>query len=134
MKFRTLIRRNLRYHARAHLGVVLGAAVGSAALIGALVVGDSVRGSLRDIALQRLGEIHYAMAPSDRFFRAEPRYFGSPKIGQAGMGEPAEAIPALRLPATISSDNGSARANQVQLIGIPDTIWKLGGASQLTNL
>ena len=43
MTFRTLIRRSLRFHWRAHVGVVLGAAVGSAALIGALVVGDSVR-------------------------------------------------------------------------------------------
>src|SRR6266513_390733 len=72
MTFGTLILRSLRFHARSHVGVVLGAAVGSAALIGALVVGDSVRGSLRDLALQRLGEIHYAMAPVDRFFRAEP--------------------------------------------------------------
>ena len=45
MTFRTLIRRSLRFHWRSHLGVVLGAAMGSAALIGALVVGDSVRES-----------------------------------------------------------------------------------------
>src|ERR1035441_8330832 len=43
MTFWKLIRRNLSFHARAHFGVVLGAAIGSAALIGALVVGDSVR-------------------------------------------------------------------------------------------
>jgi ABC-type lipoprotein release transport system permease subunit len=67
----TLIRRSLRFHARSHLGVVLGAAVGSAALVGALVVGDSVRGSLRDLALQRLGHIHYAMDTGDRLFREE---------------------------------------------------------------
>src|SRR6185436_18740224 len=68
MTFRTLIRRNLRFHWRAHLGVVLGAAVGSAALIGALVVGDSVRESLRERALQRLGQISYALQTQDRFF------------------------------------------------------------------
>src|SRR5439155_7363902 len=68
MTYRTLILRSLRFHARAHLGVILGVAVGSAALIGALAVGDSVRGSLRELALQRLGNIHYAMAPQDRFF------------------------------------------------------------------
>src|SRR6185369_15270236 len=104
----TFIRRSLRFHARAHLGVVLGAAVGSAALIGALVVGDSVRGSLQELALQRLGKIHYAMAPSDRFFRAEPimlpsprgPFFGAPvndatgKVAQAY--EPMWAVPALK--------------------------------------
>src|SRR5437764_14283036 len=119
MTFRTLILRSLRFHARAHIGVLLGAAVGSAALIGALVVGDSVRGSLHDLALQRLGAIHYAMAPNDRFFRAEP------------MSSP-ETVPALRLAATASPADGTARANQVQLIGFPDTIEKLGGAGQLT--
>ena len=46
MTLQTLIARSLRFHWRGHLGVLLGAAVGSAALIGALVVGDSVR--LRD--------------------------------------------------------------------------------------
>ena len=51
----TLIWRSLRFHARAHVGALLGAAVGSAVLIGALVVGDSVRLTLRDRALERLG-------------------------------------------------------------------------------
>ena len=66
MTLRTLIRRNLRFHWRAHLGVVLGAAVGSAALIGALVVGDSVRGSLKQRALERLGWIEFALESGDR--------------------------------------------------------------------
>src|SRR5438876_615490 len=73
MTFRTLIRRSLRFHARAHLGVVLGAAVGSAALIGALVVGDSVRHSLRQMALSRLGKIHFALNTQDRLFQTSLR-------------------------------------------------------------
>src|SRR5438046_8406872 len=67
MTFWTLIRRSLRFHARAHLGVVLGAAIGSAALIGALVVGDSVRGSLRERALEGIGKIEFALTSPDRF-------------------------------------------------------------------
>src|SRR5262245_15409779 len=70
MRFRTLILRSLRFHWRGHLGVLLGAAVGSAALIGALVVGDSVRLSLRDLALQRLGNVQFAMDTGDRNFRS----------------------------------------------------------------
>ena len=62
----TLIFRSLRFHARAHLGALLGAAVGSAVLIGALVVGDSVRGSLRDMALARLGKVQLELAANDR--------------------------------------------------------------------
>src|SRR5206468_7686455 len=65
----TLVLRSLRFHARAHLGALLGATVGSAVLIGALVVGDSVRGSLREMALARLGKVQIALAANDRFFR-----------------------------------------------------------------
>src|SRR5262245_11831729 len=68
MTVRTLILRSLVFHARAHLGALLGAVVGSAVLIGALVVGDSVRGSLREMALLRLGGAVVAMETGDRFF------------------------------------------------------------------
>src|SRR5215470_2493414 len=73
MTNRTLIRRSLRFHARSHFGVVLGAAIGSAALIGALVVGDSVRKSLKDQALARLGNIHFALNAQDRLFQTSLR-------------------------------------------------------------
>src|ERR1043166_5313334 len=73
MTSRTLLRRSLRFHARSHLGVVLGAAIGSAALIGALVVGDSVRESLKEMALSRLGPIHFALSSQDRLFQGDLR-------------------------------------------------------------
>src|SRR4051794_6696716 len=69
MTFWRLIRRSLQFHARSHLGVLLGAVVGSAALIGALLVGDSVRGSLRRMALARLGNVDVALSAGDRSFR-----------------------------------------------------------------
>src|SRR5436309_7368554 len=67
----TLIRRSLRFHARAHFGVVLGAAIGSAALVGALVVGDSLRGSLKQMALSRLGRVSFALNTKDRLFQTD---------------------------------------------------------------
>ena len=42
-------------YGRANVAVVLCCAVAAAVLTGALVVGDSVRGSLRDLTLERLG-------------------------------------------------------------------------------
>ena len=47
--------RALIHHWRIHVAVIAGAAVASAVLTGALLVGDSVRGSLREMTLQRLG-------------------------------------------------------------------------------
>ena len=65
-----LILSSLRHHARAHVGTLLGAVVASAVLIGALVVVDSVRYSLREQALERLRNIHLAVVQHDRYFRA----------------------------------------------------------------
>lgn len=56
MKFRQLLLQNLKFHWRANLAVLLGVAVGAAVLAGALTVGDSLRGSLKDRAeFQRAG-------------------------------------------------------------------------------
>src|SRR5687767_13269151 len=55
MTFFTLIRRSATYHWRTNLAVGFGVAAAVAVLGGALIVGDSVRGSLRDLALGRLG-------------------------------------------------------------------------------
>ncbi len=123
MTLRTLIFRNLRFHARSHLGVLLGAAVGSAVLVGALVVGDSVRESLRERALMRLGWVDMAMAPSGRFFSQErATYFGGAAEQLDSKGRrvllPSRSGAALILPGTASREDGTARANQVQLIGV----------------
>ena len=124
MTFWTLIRRSLRFHARAHLGIVLGAAIGSAALIGALVVGDSVRGSLRQRALDRIGKTQYLLETRDRPFTDDTnRWIGVFRDGYA-LG--------LRLPAIASVRHGAARANQVNLYGVQPGFWEFSAAA--TNI
>ena len=56
-----LILASLVYHARQNLAVALGVAAGTAVLTGALLVGDSMRGSLRHLTFDRLGRIDYAL-------------------------------------------------------------------------
>src|SRR5438067_2847613 len=70
MTFARLLWRNLLYHRRGNLAVLLGVAVGTAVLVGALLVGDSLRGSLRALALRRLGWVDQAMV-LPRFFRED---------------------------------------------------------------
>jgi ABC-type antimicrobial peptide transport system permease subunit len=62
--------RNLFYHWRGNTAVLLGVAVGAAVLIGALLVGDSLRGSLREQALEQLGWVDHALV-GGRFIRQE---------------------------------------------------------------
>src|SRR4051794_15675562 len=70
MTLTLLLRRSLVFHRRANLAVLLGVAVGTAVLTGALLVGDSLRGSLRDRALDQLGWVEEAMV-SGRFVRQQ---------------------------------------------------------------
>ena len=65
-----LLFRNLRFFRAANLAVVAGMAVATAVLVGALMVGDSVRGSLRELALARLAFVDHAMV-SPRFVRQD---------------------------------------------------------------
>ena len=65
-----LILRNLFYFRAASLAVVAGMVVATAVLTGSLMVGDSVRGSLRQLAVQRLGPVDYALV-ANRFFEGE---------------------------------------------------------------
>ena len=67
---RTFILRSLRFHARSHIGTMLGVAVATAVLVGALAVGDSMRESLRELNLQRIGQTDFALPGKDRLFRA----------------------------------------------------------------
>ncbi len=116
----TLIRRSLTFHARSHIGVLLGAAIGSAALIGALVVGDSVRISLNEMALSRLGKTELAMASGDRFFRAElANEMGSQVTADSGI----TFAPAIQVQGTANSIDSSSRANHVQVLGVDPSFW-----------
>ncbi len=132
MTLRTLIQRSLRFHWRAHLGVVLGAAVGSAALIGALIVGDSVRESLREKALERLGWVEAALDGGDHFFphklaeRVVPINHASPQSMNSWNFDPV-----LKLPGTASRQDGTARANQVNILGVG--YWSFWQPSRITN-
>jgi hypothetical protein len=127
MTLKTLIRRSLRFHARAHVGVVLGAAIGSAALIGALLVGDSVRETLAEGALARLGRIHFALSSQDRPFQSDWALRGRPLVMPRGrFWMFCESPPAaLLLPGLAANQDGSARANRVNVIGV-DLFWPFG--------
>ena len=62
--------KSLFFHRRVNFAIALGVAAASAVLTGALIVGDSMRGSLRDLTLDRLGQVD-VMIFSEGFFREQ---------------------------------------------------------------
>ena len=138
MTFWTLIRRSLRFHARSHMGVLLGAVIGSTTLIGALIVGDSVKGSLEAKALSRLGPTQFAMSTADRFFQANlAERLGNDavsteiKFGRSSQRTVvhyteinASAVStALMLAGTAARQDGTARANRIFVLGVDTNSW-----------
>ena len=61
-------KKSFRYFWQIHLTVALCTAVATGVLAGALIVGDSVRGSLRSLTTERLGTIQHALL-ADHFFQ-----------------------------------------------------------------
>jgi putative ABC transport system permease protein len=123
MNLFTLSRRSLFYHARSHVGAILGSAVAAAVLIGALVVGDSVRESLKQMALARLGKTDVALASNDRLFTTTLATNLTQKTGGT-------IAAVLQVPGVAVNSDSSARANQVQALGVADDFWKLAPSPQ----
>ncbi len=115
----------MRHHWRMHLAVAAAVAVATAVLTGALVVGASVRGSLRNLTLQRLGTIDLALA-TPSLFRAE---LAGELANTDGFDEHFKsAIPMLSLrgSATSRTPNGMRRANELDIYGVTDDFWAAG--------
>ncbi len=128
MNLRHIVLESLRFHSRTHLGVVLGTAVGSAALIGALMVGDSVRESLKDRARMRLGGVEVALNARDRLVttnlaRRWAELAGAPAEPRAASKPPIGSI--LHLRGTVSRQDAMARAHNVQIYGADASFWTM---------
>lgn len=126
----TFLYRTLRYHWRTNLAVLLGVVAGTAVVGGALIVGDSVRGSLRDMTLARLGEVDHVLH-GQRFFREN---LATELAALSAFKEQfAAAAPVIVLPASVEHptqgvDNQAStvtRAGSVNLYGVDDRMWNL---------
>lgn len=107
---------SLTYFWRSHLAVALGAAVATAVLSGALVVGDSVRGSLRGLALDRLGRIDQAVVARRLVGTGLAAELADELELQGRSG--AAVAPVLLLPAAAVHPGSGARASGVTLLGV----------------
>src|SRR5678815_4983162 len=113
MRTSQLVRRNLAYHWRTNLAVVLGVATAVAVLAGALLVGDSVRASLKDLFLQRLGSTSYVVTGSS-FFRERlaSDIQAQKEFAQSGFGE---ACPLIALEGTVTHEGSKRRGSGIRV-------------------
>jgi ABC-type lipoprotein release transport system permease subunit len=111
--------RSLIYYGRLNLAVLLGSAVAATVLCGALLVGDSMRGSLRALALDRLGRID-SVITSERFLREElAGELGGSSGGTAvGPRLRPDVAPIVMLRGSAVHAGSQARASRIAVLGV----------------
>ncbi len=115
MTFFRLLVRNLFYHWRGNFAVLLGIVLGSAVLTGALLVGDSLRGSLRDLTLNQLAWVEGALVPG-RFFRAA--------LVNDIAADKRSAVLLLQGSLSRKTDDGETkRAGKATVLGVDASFW-----------
>ena len=124
MVVRALVRRNLGHYWRTNLAVVGGVAVAVAVLAGALLVGTSVRSSLRALALERLGAIDRVVT-TGRFVEEET---ATALLAADGMAARfAAAVPMVAVEGFVTHQASGRRASGVQVYGVDDRFWTFHG-------
>jgi ABC-type lipoprotein release transport system permease subunit len=110
---RLLVLRGLTHYWRTNAAVVVGVATAVAVLSGALLVGDSVRASLRALVEARLGRTD-AVVLSSGFVR-EP------------LADAIGATPVVMVQGFVSGQENGRRVGQVLVYGVDDRFWAFHG-------
>lgn len=115
---------SLVHYRRVHLAVAAGVAVATAVITGALIVGDSVRGSLRELTLERLGRIE-AVLVAPQPFREE---LGNEFAARAADEIAVDAVPLVMTRGTLkTTGRGESRiAAGTSIIGCSAEFWQMG--------
>jgi len=119
------ILRSILYYRRTHLVVMLAVAVSTAVIGGSLIVGDSVRGSLRQMTLSRLGGITHVLH-SPRFVRE--KLADEINISEIDSLRESHAAAGLLLPGSVEkkTDAGELRrASSVSILGLRAADWTM---------
>lgn len=117
---------SLKNYWRIHIAVALGVAAATAVLTGALLVGDSMRGSLRHLALDRLGKLDTSIL-SEHFFR--------PQLAAelaAEQPQPTTVVPGIYLVGTLENAESKRRASNTTVLGCEANFSALGSGGPTT--
>lgn len=117
-----LARRSVWFHRSIAVAVMLGVMAATAVVCGALLVGDSMRGSLRELTLERLGTIDGLVIPGQFF---------SPSRLTREIPAEIKCAPAILFARGVLETNAGPdreqlrRAGNVQIIATDTRFWEL---------
>ncbi|MDQ3255078.1 MAG: hypothetical protein M3R15_14440, partial [Acidobacteriota bacterium] len=128
MRSSVLLKRNLIYYWRTNLAVIFGVGTAVSVLAGALLVGDSVRASLRDLFLRRVGNTEHIIA-AENFFREQlaDEIQSDPGFAASGF---AAACPLITLEGTVTHEASGRRGSSVLVYGVDERFWMFHGGEK----
>ena len=121
---RRLILRALAHYWRTNTAVVAGVATAVAVLAGALVVGDSVRGTLRRLALDRIGATDFAVTSPHFVREALAAEIASDARFAAKF---ALVTPLVVTEGLVTAQVSGRRAGRVLVYGVDERFWRFHG-------
>jgi putative ABC transport system permease protein len=130
MRARQIVLRSLTYYWRTNMAVVLGVATAVSVLAGALLVGDSVRGSLRDLLLGRLGKTDHVVASTTLFREQLAEDLAAQPEFKAAFSA---VTPLVIVPGTVTAQNEGRRLAQARIYGVDDRFWRFHGVSGVSG-
>jgi ABC-type antimicrobial peptide transport system permease subunit len=139
----SIILATLRHRRAVTIAVAIGVATATAVITGALLVGDSMRGSLRSLTVERLGRIETILAPG-QFFPIE-------SVNLSALSSEVKPVSVILFPGgsvetKVTEQNDSAdpstspaagstsnqpitprirRVGGVQIVGVDESFWNL---------
>jgi ABC-type lipoprotein release transport system permease subunit len=117
MKRSRFLLRNLTYYRRTNIPVILGVAIAVAVLSGALMVGQSVRASLRHLLFERIGAAEYLIA-AENFFREDLSLAFEPELA---------SCPIIHLKGVVVHETTGIQSHNANIYGIDERFWKFHG-------
>ena len=124
MKLRRYFGGSLAHYWKLNVAVVVGVAMAVSTLAGALLVGSSVRASLRAIVLARIGATDFALT-APHYFRASL----AEELAVAGEGAVRAAYGFVSLEGSISHEPSGRRASRVAVYGVDEGFFSFHGVS-----
>ena len=127
MQITRLLKNSLAYYWQTNLVVVLGVAIAVSVLAGALLIGESVRGSLRDLSSRRLGNTDDVIS-SAGFFR-EQLAADLEQRGQFVADGIGVTCPLIALDGVVVHEPSRRRAGEVKVYGVDERFWRFNAVA-----
>jgi ABC-type antimicrobial peptide transport system permease subunit len=115
---------SLWHFRKQNLAVIAATVISTAVLTGALIIGDSVRYTLRHMVDIRLGNTRFALPTGDRFVRSDLAYEISDNLQ-------VNSAPILAVEGISVNPENNTRINKTNIYGIDSMFWKLASVESI---